>query len=84
MTIPTSLTLTPNATTTEGVGVGLGDASEFWQLTAGGFVVYENVPNDLMRNIASIRRGSGAIDSAILLQLAAYPRRIVAQASALS
>lgn len=84
MTIAISLTLTPNATLTEGVGVGLGTASEFWQLTAGGFIVYENVPYSLMQNIAQITRGGGAIDSEILLQLASHSKRVVAQASASS
>lgn len=75
MTLPASAKLTPNATYTLSEGYSATASTEFWQqLKAGSnlFVVYEGVPNDLAQNIMQ----SADPDTAIKLQLAAYPRRI--------
>lgn len=73
MAIPTSMTPTPSATVTVAEGIATDTSSEFWQRVTGNvFVVYENVPYALGRAILQ----SGDPDTAIKLQLAAYPQRI--------
>lgn len=79
MTIPTSLELTPNATATQGVGASTAVASEFWQMTSGGFIVYGPIPYNTMVNLQQIVGGGGQIDSSIALQLSAYPKRVVSK-----
>lgn len=75
MAIPSTVTLTPNATITIAEGIATDTSSEFWQLVTGSvFVVYENVPYALAQNIIA----SGDPDTAIASQLAAYPKRIAA------
>lgn len=78
MTIPTTLLLTPASTVTDGMGASTATASEFWQLTAGGFQVWEGIPYSLMQQLLQTSaQGGGAADSAIALQLVGYPSRIV-------
>lgn len=74
MAIPTSMTLTPNATTTVAAGQSTDASSEFWQIVAGRTaIVYEGVPYAVAQNILQ----NNVPDQAIASQLAAYPKRIV-------
>lgn len=94
MTVPAALIPTPNAVVSATGGVpfanvtsGIGAANttaqnSFWQLTAGGFIVYDGVPNAIMQNLLALSdRGGGVIDSAIAQQLAGYPKRVVSATS---
>ena len=72
MAAPMNQTLTPYGKVTEALAIGTG---EFWQLVGNDvFIVYENVPYDVMANLTQSRQ----IDSDIALLLAAYLNRIAA------
>lgn len=73
MSIPATMVLTPQATITVSEGIATDTSSEFWQRVAGNvFVVYENVPYAVGRNILQ----STDPDTAIKTQLSAYPKRV--------
>ncbi len=73
MAIPSKMTLTPAATLTISDGASTDASSEFWQQIASDTViVYEGVPYALMQNLLQSRQP----DTAIALQLAAYPKRV--------
>jgi hypothetical protein len=73
MAVPTRMKLTPQATITIAEGHTTDTASEFWQrISTTLFKVYENVPNDLCRNIQQ----DNDPDTAIRVQLAGYPWRV--------
>jgi hypothetical protein len=79
MTIPTKMILTPTATTTVAEGESTDASSEFWQrvnsptVTAGVFVVYENVPYAVAQQVLQ----SPDPDTAIKTQIACcYPSRV--------
>src|SRR5689334_3360773 len=69
---------TPQAAVTVAEGIATDASSEFWQrVTQNAFIVYENVPNSLGRNILQSRDP----DTSISAQLSRYPKRIVSLAS---
>lgn len=73
MTVPSTMVPTPSAPVTVAMGETTDTASEFWQRVTGNvFVVYEGVPYALAQNILQ----NAVPDTAIALQLAAYPKRI--------
>lgn len=73
MSIPNFMYATPEATVTVAQGADTTASSEWWQRVAGNkFIVYEQVPNALMQELLQ----SGQPDTAIALQLAAYPKRV--------
>jgi hypothetical protein len=72
MAAPTRQELSPYAKYTLATARGVG---EFWQLVgADTFIVYEGVPHELAVNIQ--QAPNGQLDTAIALQLAAYPKRV--------
>jgi hypothetical protein len=75
MSIPSTMVPTPAATINVAEGISTDASSEFWQRVAGNvFIVYENVPYELGRNI----RESSDPDTAIKTQLAGYSKRVAA------
>lgn len=74
MSTPSKMILTPNAAKTVAAGESTDASSEFWQIVAGSTaIVYEGVPYALAQEILT----NNIPDTAIALQLAAYPKRIV-------
>ncbi len=73
MALPAKMTLTPAATLTISDGADTTASSEFWQqIAADTVLVYTGVPYQLMQNLLQSRQP----DTAIALQLAAYPKRV--------
>lgn len=73
MAIPATMTLTPQATLTVSDGASTDASSEFWQrIAADTVLVYTGVPYSLMQNLLQSRQP----DTAIAIQLAAYPKRV--------
>lgn len=75
MAVPSNMVLTPAAIVTKAMGETIDATTEFYQLVAGSvFVVYSQVPLALGLTM----RQSKDPDTDIALQLAGYPKRVVA------
>jgi len=74
MSLPATMTLTPQATTTVAEGESTDASSEFWQrITGNACIVFENVPYSLAQNILQ----STDPDTVIAQQLGAHTKRVV-------
>ena len=75
MALPTTMTLTPQATYTVAEGESTDASSEFWQrISSNWAIVYSNVPYSVAQNILQ----SSDPDTAIAMRLIGYPKRVAA------